>query len=377
MKVDIKVPSFGESVSEAIVANIIKQSGERVEKDEPIVELETDKVSAEVLAPESGVLNLTVSLDQTITTDQVIGTVDTEGEAQEAPAPAKQEASPPAAPKQTPPPSELPPARSTTDDFIASIGKAPASAPPTPPPATPPLTKVPPQPGETRTRMTGLRRTIAKRLVEAKNSTAMLTTFNEVDMTKVMAIRSKEKDDFLKKHDVKLGFMSFFVKACVQALKAFPNVNAFIDGDEIVAFDAANIGVAVSTEKGLMVPVIPNCEDLSFAEIEGSLSSYAKKAREGKISVDDMQGGTFTITNGGVFGSLLSTPILNPPQSAILGMHSIKERPIAVDRKVEIRPMMYLALSYDHRIVDGKESVQFLVHIKENLEDPERLLLDF
>jgi len=225
--------------------------------------------------------------------------------------------------------------------------------------------------------MSGLRRTIAKRLVEVKTTTAMLTTFNEVDMSKVMEFRAREKDAFLKKHDVKLGFMSFFVKAATQALRALPDVNAFIEGDEIVYNEKAHIGVAVSTDKGLMVPVIRNADDLSFAEIEKQLSTYAKKAREGAMSVDDMQNGTFTITNGGVFGSMLSTPILNPPQSAILGMHNIVKRAVVVDDQIVIRPIMYLALSYDHRIVDGKEAVTFLVHMKENLEDPERMLLDF
>ncbi|MCB1109236.1 MAG: dihydrolipoyllysine-residue succinyltransferase, partial [Chlamydiia bacterium] len=237
-------------------------------------------------------------------------------------------------------------------------------------------TKETPQ-GQTRKRMSGLRRTIAKRLVEVKTTTAMLTTFNEVDMSKVMEFRAREKDAFLKKHDVKLGFMSFFVKAATQALRALPDVNAFIEGDEIVYNEKAHIGVAVSTDKGLMVPVIRNADDLSFAEIEKQLSTYAKKAREGAMSVDDMQNGTFTITNGGVFGSMLSTPILNPPQSAILGMHNIVKRAVVVDDQIVIRPIMYLALSYDHRIVDGKEAVTFLVHMKENLEDPERMLLDF
>jgi 2-oxoglutarate dehydrogenase E2 component (dihydrolipoamide succinyltransferase) len=224
--------------------------------------------------------------------------------------------------------------------------------------------------------MSSLRKTIAAKLVEVKNKTAMLTTFNEVDMTKVMEVRTKEKDSFQQKYSVKLGFMSFFVKATVSALKAFPEMGAFLEGDEIVGFTSCNIGVAVSTEKGLMVPVIQNCETLSFGAIEKSLEVFAKKAREGHIAFDDLRGGIFTITNGGVFGSLLSTPILNPPQSAILGMHAIVKRPIAVGDQVVIRPMMYLALSYDHRIIDGKEAVQFLVHIKENLEDPSKLLLD-
>ncbi|HPE85535.1 MAG TPA: dihydrolipoyllysine-residue succinyltransferase, partial [Chlamydiales bacterium] len=267
------------------------------------------------------------------------------------------------------------------ESYVADLKTPPpqASKPQAAPePALPaaPKTKETPQ-GQTRKRMSGLRRTIAKRLVEVKTTTAMLTTFNEVDMSKVMEFRAREKDAFLKKHDVKLGFMSFFVKAATQALRALPDVNAFIEGDEIVYNEKAHIGVAVSTDKGLMVPVIRNADDLSFAEIEKQLSTYAKKAREGAISVDDMQNGTFTITNGGVFGSMLSTPILNPPQSAILGMHNIVKRAVVVDDQIVIRPIMYLALSYDHRIVDGKEAVTFLVHMKENLEDPERMLLDF
>lgn len=230
---------------------------------------------------------------------------------------------------------------------------------------------------QTRKRMSGVRRTIARRLVEAKNQTAMLTTFNEVDMTKIMEIRAKEKEQFMKKHDVKLGFMSFFVKACSSALEEFPEVNAYIEGNEIVYNPKQNIGVAVSTDKGLFVPVIRDCGTLEFHEIEKAIGDYATKAREGSLSIDTMEGGTFTITNGGTFGSLLSTPILNPPQSAILGMHAIVKRPVAIDNQVVIRPMMYLALSYDHRIVDGKDSVRFLVHIKEHLEDPAKLLLDY
>jgi 2-oxoglutarate dehydrogenase E2 component (dihydrolipoamide succinyltransferase) len=224
--------------------------------------------------------------------------------------------------------------------------------------------------------MSSLRRTIAQKLVEVKNTTAMLTTFNEVDMTRIMEIRAKEKESFQAKYHVKLGFMPFFVKASVAALKEYPNVHAYIDGEDQVAFPNFDIGIAVSTEKGLMVPVLRNCDKASFGEIEQQLEQYAKKARDGKVTVDDLRGGCFTITNGGVFGSLLSTPILNPPQSGILGMHSIVKRPIALNDQVVIRPMMYLALSYDHRIIDGKEAVQFLVHMKKNLEDPNQLLLE-
>jgi 2-oxoglutarate dehydrogenase E2 component (dihydrolipoamide succinyltransferase) len=225
-------------------------------------------------------------------------------------------------------------------------------------------------------RMSGLRRTIATKLVEVKNTTAMLTTFNEIDMTQIMTIRSEEKEQFEKKYGVKLGFLSFFVRACSLALKAFPDVNAFIEGEDIVYQDSHHIGIAVSTEKGLFVPVLRGCEVLSFPQIESGVLQFAKKAREGKIGIEDLQGGTFTITNGGVFGSLLSTPILNPPQSAILGMHKIQQRPVVIDNQIVIRPMMYLALSYDHRIIDGKEAVGFLVHVKESLENPAKMLLE-
>lgn len=253
-------------------------------------------------------------------------------------------------------------------EFASSVKEAPKAVP-APKPQQP-------EAKTTRKKMSNLRRVIASRLVEAKNSTAMLTTFNEVDMSAVMMIRNREKDNFLKKYGVKLAFMSFFVKAVVAALKEIPEVNAMIDGDEIVSFQTYDIGVAVSTERGLMVPVIKNCDQLSYSGIEKEIEVYAKKAREGSISIDDLRGGNFTITNGGVFGSLLSTPILNPPQSAILGMHSIVKRPMVVNDEIVIRPMMYLALSYDHRIVDGKEAVLFLVHVKQSLEDPSRLLLD-
>lgn len=253
-------------------------------------------------------------------------------------------------------------------EFVASLKEGPK------PPAPSPIIK-----GDgtaTRKKMSTLRKVIATRLVEAKNTTAMLTTFNEVDMSAVMEIRSKEKESFVKKHGVKLGFMSFFVKAAVAALKEIPEVNASIDGDEIITYNTYDIGVAVSTSKGLMVPVVRNCDALNFGGVEKAIEAYSKKARDGSMSIDDLRGGSFTITNGGVFGSLLSTPILNPPQSAILGMHSIVKRAVVVGDQIVIRPMMYLALSYDHRIVDGKEAVLFLVHIKQSLEEPSRLLLD-
>jgi len=374
MKVDIQVPSAGESVTEAIVAAIMKENGTFVSKEEEVLELETDKVNQVLYAPEGGVLHLTVSVDDVVTPNQIIGYVDTEG---------KGEAASPAAVKKEEKKVEAPPppkkevagggARKSQESFVASLGKETPAA--VPPPSKPAQPQAPLQAGQTRKRMSGLRRTIAKRLVEVKNTTAMLTTFNEVDMSAVMEIRSREKDLFLKKHDVKLGFMSFFVKSCVAALKELPDVNGFIDGDEIVYNDGCHISISVSTPKGLMVPVLRNAEKLSFAGVERGIQTFAQKARDGKIAIEDLQGGTFTITNGGVFGSMLSTPILNPPQSAILGMHNIVKRPVVIDDKIEIRPMMYLALSYDHRIIDGKEAVTFLVRVKELLEKPERLLL--
>lgn len=382
MVVEIKVPSAGESVSEAVIATIIKESGSYVEKDEEILELETDKVNHVVHAPEAGVLTLHVKVDETVAIDQVIGTIDPAAKATSAPAaPSAEKKGEPI----SPPPASTPSgdgARRTPASFVASIGKEQTAAPIPPssaPKPTPTLAKPAPvkEGSQTRKRMSGLRRTIAKRLVEVKNNTAMLTTFNEVDMSSVMELRSREKDTFFAKHGVKLGFMSFFVKACVAALKELPDVNAFIDGEEIVYNHSYHIGISVSTEKGLMVPVIRACNELTFAGIEQAIQDYAKKARSGTISIDDLQGGSFTITNGGVFGSMLSTPILNPPQSAILGMHNIVKRAVVVNDQIVIRPMMYLALSYDHRIVDGKEAVTFLVKVKELLEKPDRLLLDF
>ena len=364
MKVNIQVPSSGESVTEATVAAILKETGTFVKKEEEILELETDKVNQILYAPEEGILHLTVSVDDKVTPNQIIGYVDTEGKGEALPA-----APPPEVKKEKPPP---PPqvsegVRRSPESYIASLEKKKE----TPPPPAP----LPTQKGQTRKRMSGLRRTIAKRLVEVKNNTAMLTTFNEVDMSAVIDIRTREKETFFKKHNVKLGFMSFFVKACTAALKEIPDANAFIDGDEIVYNDACNVSISVSTLKGLMVPVLKHAEKLSFAGVEREIQTFAQKAREGKIAIEDLQGGTFTITNGGVFGSMLSTPILNPPQSAILGMHNIVKRAVVIDDKIVIRPMMYLALSYDHRIIDGKEAVTFLVRVKEILEKPERLLL--
>lgn len=350
MKVEIKVPPLGESVTEATVSRLIKQNGDVVARDAEVLELETDKVNQVLYAPQGGRLELSVAVGQKVKVGDVIGVVDTSVEVK---------ATPVEAPK---------PAPVTTGARIPAEESIKAH------PKTPP----PPQPKAplTRKRMSGLRRTIAQRLVEVKNTTAMLTSFNEADMTQIIEIRAREKENFQKKYGVRLGFMSFFCKACVAALKAFPEVHAYIEGDDIVQFPNFDIGVAVSTDKGLMVPVIRGCDTASFGDIEKQIETYSKKARDGTISLDDLKGGCFTITNGGVFGSLLSTPILNPPQSAILGMHAIVKRPIAFEDNVVIRPMMYLALSYDHRIIDGKQAVQFLVHLKQNLEDPSRLLLE-
>lgn len=354
MKVDIKVPPLGESVSEATVSRIIQPSGSVVARDAEVLELETDKVNQVLYAPQAGKIALTVAVGQKVKVGDVVGSVETSAEA------------PTPEPTPTPEPIKIPTPTTTTP---ARIMPAKTEVPP-------PVPTVVSKPTEGRKRMSSLRRTIAQRLVEVKNTTAMLTSFNEVDMTQIIEIRAREKEAFQKKYGVKLGFMSFFVKATCAALKEFPDIHAYIEGDDIVQFPNYDIGVAVSTEKGLMVPVIRGCLEASFGEIEKQIETFAKKARDGTISMDDLKGGSFTITNGGVFGSLLSTPILNPPQSGILGMHAIVKRPVAIDDQVVIRPMMYLALSYDHRIIDGKEAVQFLVHLKQNLEDPSRLLLE-
>ncbi len=372
MKVEIKIPTMGESVSEAIVSNILKPSGSAVKTDEEIIELETDKVNQVLYAPQAGQISWTVNVGDTVKIGQVIGSVDSAVQGTAAPAPVV--APPPPAAVQ-PPPQEPsgPSARTMLPEFAAEL-KSPPRTPASVAPAQP--SAAPRTESSTRKKMSGLRKIIAQRLVEAKNTTAMLTTFNEADMSAIIEIRAKEKENFTKKYGVRLGFMSFFVKAVVAALKEIPQVNSFIEGDEIVQMHTYDIGMAVSTERGLMVPVVRGCDQLTFGGIESALETYAKKAREGTISIDDLRGGSFTITNGGVFGSLLSTPILNPPQSAILGMHAINKRPVVVADQIVIRPMMYLALSYDHRIIDGKEAVQFLVHLKQNLEDPTRLLLE-
>ncbi len=381
MKIDIKIPSMGESVVEAIIGSLLKEEGALVKVDEELLEIETDKVNQVLYAPSAGIVHFSVKSGDTAKIGQTVGYIDTEGQAKEASLSSekKKEENPPAPPeyKKAEPLSlvreeqPLPAAQGGAVEEVFAEASLQTSMPQVPDGAYPGSSNK-----EKRVKMTKLRRTIAERLVAVKNQTALLTTFNEIDLSSVIAVREREQENFVKKHGVKLGFMSFFIKACVSALQEFPQIHARIDQDDLVFPNVFDISVAVSTEKGLMVPVIRGADALSYAEIEKQLKHFAEKARNGSISVDDMQGGTFTITNGGVFGSLLSTPILNPPQSGILGMHSIVRRPIAVGDQVVIRPMMYVALSYDHRVVDGRDSILFLVSIKKNLEDPTRLLLD-
>ena len=379
-KVDIVIPEMGESVNEVTVATLLKEDGAIVKMDEEIIELETDKVNQVLNAPQAGKLEWSVKVDDVLSVGAVIGTVDTSvaAPAEEAAPPPKEEAPKEEKKEEAPPPpppaekaAEGPSARMMEGEFVADL-KAPPPEAATPTPAAPKPTGE----RETRTRMSKIRQVIARRLLEAKQTTAMLTTFNEIDMSRVMQLRKEYQEQFVKKYGVKLGFMSWFVKGCVQALKDVPGVNSYIDGSEIVHREYYDIGVAVGTERGLMVPVVRDCDQLSFAQIELAIKDFAEKARAGTINVDDLQGGGFTITNGGIYGSLLSTPILNPPQSGILGMHKIQERPVVVKGEVVPRPMMYTALSYDHRIVDGQEAVTFLVRLKEVLEDPSRLLID-
>ena len=392
MKAEIKVPAMGESISEATVGSILKPSGSQVEADDEILELETDKVNQVLYAPQKGTLQLQVAPEQVVKIGDVIGYVDDLGKEEKQPtksadltaetpvlAPA---ATPPKEQKKKPtaePQEEGVGARMSKEAFLAEVKAQKAPEPQKKKEQVPP----PPQESvkgkdqrETRKKLSKVRKVIGERLVEGMKTTAMLTTFNEVDMSQIIALREKYKETFAKEHGVKLGFLSFFIKAVVSALTEFPDFNSYIDGDDLVHREYYNIGIAVGTDRGLFVPVVRDCDKLSFAEIEKMIEGYASKAREGNISVDDLQGGGFTITNGGVYGSLLSTPILNPPQCGILGMHKIEKRPIAVNDMVVIRPMMYLALSYDHRIVDGKEAVSFLVHIKNLLEDPARQLLE-
>src|SRR5215471_2488339 len=414
--VDIRVPTLGESVTEATVSKWFKQPGDSVAVDEPLVELETDKVTLEVPAPAAGVLaDIAVKDGATVAVGALLGQIK-EGAGVAPKAPSATATKPAASPTgnertattkpigagpEQPQPREMqmPPSvrkmaaesgidpskisgsglhgQVTKGDMLNAIERAAA----TPTPVSAPVQMRAPSPAddaarEERVHMTRLRQTIARRLKDAQNTAAMLTTFNEVDMSAVMALRTQYRDLFEKKHGVKLGFMGFFVRACIQALKEIPAVNAEIDGTDIVYKNYYHIGVAVGTEKGLVVPVIRDCDHMSFAQIEKTIAEYGHRARDGQLKIEEMQGGTFTISNGGVYGSLMSTPILNAPQSGILGMHKIQDRPMVVAGKIEVRPMMYLALSYDHRIVDGREAVTFLVRVKESLEDPARLVLD-
>lgn len=432
MTIEIKVPVLGESITEATVGRWFKKPGEAVKADEPLVELETDKVTVEVPAPAAGVLGeILAAQGATVAIGSLLAAFKEGGAGASAPAPAapapvqKPDMAKPAAPAKAAPartapaaaaPQPAPAARKVLaeahiepadvagtgrrgqvlkEDAVAAaaakkVGPALSStpapqherreSPSTPVPVPIQELRVPTtlgEPGrEERVKMTRLRQTIARRLKDAQNTAAMLTTFNDVDMSAVMALRSQYKDLFEKRHGVKLGFMSFFVKACVQALREIPAVNAELDGDDIIYKNYYHIGVAVGTERGLVVPVLREADRLSLAETEITIADYGRRARDGKLSIEDMQGGTFTISNGGVYGSMLSTPILNAPQSGILGMHRIEERPVVKNGQIVARPMMYLALSYDHRIVDGKEAVTFLVRVKECLEDPQRFILE-
>jgi 2-oxoglutarate dehydrogenase E2 component (dihydrolipoamide succinyltransferase) len=405
MTIEIKVPAMGESVTEATISKWFKKEGDAVKRDEPLLELETDKVTVEVPSPADGSIeSIAAQAGATVTVGALLGAI-AEGKAGAAPAKAaapKAEAPKAEAPKPAPaaPKADapaMPSAKRIAEESgiaassVAGTGKdgrvtkgdmlgalAARSSAPQPAAASPSGSGGPRhnEAREERVPMTRLRKTIALRLKESQNTAAQLTTFNEVDMTAVMGLRASYKDVFEKKHGVKLGFMGFFAKAVVAALKDLPNVNAEIEGDNIVYKNYFDIGIAVSTERGLVVPLVRDADRLSLADIEKTIMDFGTRARDNKLKLEELQGGTFSITNGGVFGSLMSTPILNSPQSGILGMHKIQPRPMAIGDKIEIRPMMYLALSYDHRIVDGREAVTFLVRVKENLEDPQRLLLE-
>ena len=390
MAKDLVVPTLGESVTEATVSKWLKQVGDSVKADEPVVELETDKVSVAVPSPEAGVLSeIKIQEGSTVNVGVVLGSIGAgtasvaKKESFKAPEPAKQKTIEVSTSKKE----ILSPAvkriieekridinrisgsgrdgRILKGDLLESMGMPSVAS-------SARATKG----DEERVKMTRLRTTIAKRLKEAQNNAAMLTTFNEIDMSRIIEMRAEYKDGFQKKYGVKLGFMSFFVRSCVEALKAFPIINAEIQQDEIVYKNYYNIGVAVGTEKGLVVPVVRDADELSFADIEKQIIALGEKAKTGQLSIEELQGGTFTITNGGIYGSMLSTPILNPPQSGVLGMHNIVQRAVVVEEKIEVRPIMYLALSYDHRIIDGKDAVSFLVRVKEYLEDPRRLFLN-
>jgi 2-oxoglutarate dehydrogenase E2 component (dihydrolipoamide succinyltransferase) len=404
---EVKIPPMGESINSGVLAKWHVKDGEVVKKDQPLFELETDKITSEGTAEVAGKISLKVAVGAEVKIGEVVATIDPAA-AGAAPTPATPPAAgtasaaapaaKAAATEQSPAVRRLAGETGIDPSSVAGTGKAgrvtkgdmlsagepkpaapaapsPAPSAPSPAPTVAAKPAVPSGERQTRRKMSPLRQKIAQRLVAAQHEAAMLTTFNEVDMSGVMALRAKYQDDFVKKNGVKLGFMSFFVKAVVNALKEVPALNAQLDGDTIVENNYFDVGVAVSTDKGLMVPVIKNCDTLAMAEVEKQIASAATKARDGKITLADLEGGVFTITNGGTFGSLLSTPIINPPQSAILGMHSINERPVAVNGQVVIRPMMYLALSYDHRLVDGKQAVTFLVKVKQAIEDPTRLIL--
>jgi len=409
MTVEIKVPAMGESVTEATISKWFKKEGDAVKRDEPLLELETDKVTVEVPSPADGAIeSISVQAGATVQVGALLGAIAEGKGGAAAPKPAAPKAEAPkpaAAPVAAPAPAAAPAAPKTDApampsakriaeesgvplSSVAGTGKdgrvtkgdmlgalAARSSAPAPAPAPASVSRAN-EAREERVPMTRLRKTIALRLKESQNTAAQLTTFNEVDMTAVMGLRSNYKDVFEKKHGVKLGFMGFFTKAVVAALKDLPNVNAEIEGDNIVYKNYYDIGIAVSTERGLVVPVVRDADHLSLAGIEKAIADFGARARDNKLKLEELQGGTFSITNGGVFGSLMSTPILNSPQSGILGMHKIQPRPMAIGDKIEIRPMMYLALSYDHRIVDGREAVTFLVKVKENLEDPQRMILD-
>ncbi|MCH9811356.1 dihydrolipoyllysine-residue succinyltransferase [bacterium] len=379
-KETVKVPSVGESVTEVTVGSFLVENGSFVEEDMPVCELESDKASVEVPAPKSGKITFSKQVGDTLAIGDVFAEIDTDAkgeapkkEVKQEPAPALQEKEKEVSTKEKVPREDGSFVRSFLEEHIEDVQAKIPSPAPTPAPAK---TKVETsKEGTSRKKMPRIRQVIAKKLVSVKNETAMLTTFNEVDMSSVMRIRSREKEKFLKKHGVKLTIMPFFMKAAAVALSEFSEVNAFIDGDEIVYNNNVHMGIAVSTDKGLVVPVIHDINTMSVSVMTKHMNALAAKGREGKLSISDMSGGTFTITNGGVFGSMLSTPILNPPQSAILGLHNIVERAVVVEGKVEVRPIMYLALSYDHRIIDGKDSVQFLVRIKELMEDPAMFML--
>jgi 2-oxoglutarate dehydrogenase E2 component (dihydrolipoamide succinyltransferase) len=408
---EIRVPTLGESVTEATIGRWFKKAGDAVAVDEPLVELETDKVTIEVPSPTAGVLGEIAAKDgDTVAVGALLGSITdgAAGAAKPAAAPAKAAAAAPAAVTAAPAAKVLPAdaplapsvrklsaesgidastvpgsgkdGRVTKGDMLAAIERAASAPVPVSQPAASVQVRAPSPADdaarEERVKMTRLRQTIARRLKDVQNTAAMLTTFNEVDMTHVMALRAQYKDVFEKKHGIKLGFMGFFTKACVQALRDIPAVNAEIDGTDLIYKNYYHIGIAVGTDRGLVVPVVRDCDHKSIADIEKAIADYGRRARDGQLKIEEMQGGTFTITNGGIYGSLMSTPILNAPQSGILGMHKIQERPMVLAGKIEIRPMMYLALSYDHRVIDGKEAVTFLVRVKETLEDPARLVLD-